>query len=328
MGRKLPNPQRLVRMFLRREAELSSRIENTFARVQTLVLLEDSPSIEASNPDIREVLNNFRALEFAVASIVSRPLGRGFIKELHQTLLQGVRGHDKTPGKFRTMQAHIGRSPNIADARFVPAPPHAIEASMESLEQFLQATDKLPPVVRAAMVHYQFEAIHPFADGNGRIGRALLLVQLINEGVLTAPLFNPSAMLEARRDNYYDLLLGVSQSGNWSGWCRFFAGCLADEASEAAKRIEQMEQLREAWYTLLRAPRASAMLPRLVDELLTNPSATAASVARTLSLTTPAAQHLIDKCVEKGILREITGQARNRVYLAQRVVDLFAVETK
>lgn len=326
LGRKLPDPRRLVRMFLRREAELSSRIENTFARVQTMVLFEDVPKVERETPSVREVDNNFQSLEFAVQSVEYRPVTRSLIKEMHAILLNDVRGHDKTPGQFRTVQAHIGRSSDIKQARFVPVPPHAIEPCMEQLEKYLNTRDNLPTVIRAALAHYQFEAIHPFADGNGRIGRVLLLLQLVNEGVLPAPLLNPSAQLELRRQDYYDHLLAVSQTGDWTNWIIFFAQGLATEAMDAATRVEKMEALRLDYHARVRAPRASALLPKLIDELFISPSVTVKRVAEMLDISRESASPLIDRLVRHQILREVTGQQRGRVYLAQGVVDLFSTD--
>jgi len=326
LGKKLRNPRRLVRMFLRREAELSSKIENTHARVQTMLLFEQIPSIERDSPSVREVHNNFLTLEFALQSAGQRGLTRSLIKEMHQILLRGVRGGEKMPGQFRTMQAHIGRGTDIKKARFVPCPPHEIESCMQQLELYLNRNDELSPVVRVAIVHYQFEAIHPFADGNGRVGRALLLLQLMKEGVLPAPLLNPSAHLELRRDVYYDRLLRVSQKGQWAQWIEFFATNLAEEAADAIARIERLEGLREQYHELVRRPRASALLPRLIDELFSEPSVTIRRVAALMGGTHKSAFMLLDRLVEVGIVREATGQARNRVYLAQGVVDLFSAE--
>jgi len=317
-------PKRLVRMFLRREAEYSSRIENTFAGVRTMLLFQDQPSIENDFPSVREVHNNFLALDYAVCQSSDRPLSCALIKELHQILLAGVRGQDKTPGAFRTVQAHIGTSSDIANARFVPAPPLQIEPKMQELEQYLRGKDDLPPIIRVAMVHYQFEAIHPFADGNGRIGRVLMLLQLIREGAVAAPLLNPSALLEMHRREYYDHLLSVSERGEWNAWCRFFAECLEQEAISAMTRIEKMEALRETYHQKLSAPRVTALLFRFIDELFIEPNITAKALTQKLSTTLPTAQSMIDKLVAAGILREVTGQQRRRVYLATEIVDLFA----
>lgn len=326
LGRRFPNPQRLVRMFLRREAELSSRIENTHARVQTMVLFRHLPGLERETPSVREVDNNFRTLEFAVATAEHRPLSSALIREMHAILLEGVRGSDQTPGRFRQVQAHIGRSERIEEARFVPPPPHAVPPCMDALERYLNSADGLPTVLRAAMVHYQFEAIHPFADGNGRVGRVLLLLQLAKEGVLPAPLLNPSAQLERHRDTYYDGLLGVSHRGEWNNWFEFFARSLAEEAADAARRIERFETLRDEYYARVRTPRASALLPRLVDELFGDPSVTVRDAARLLQIQFSSAAALLDKLLAAGIVREVTGQQRNRVFLAQGVIDLFSAD--
>ena len=326
MALRLFHPERLVRMFLRREAELSSRIENTFARVQTLLLFGQIPAIERETPDVREVDNNFRALEFGLASVPHRPLSGGLIREMHEILLRGVRGHDRTPGTFRRVQAHIGRSNRIEEARFVPAPPNAIESCMRDLERYLAERGSLPALVRVAMIHYQFEAIHPFADGNGRIGRVLILLMLCGEGVLAAPLLNPSAHLERQRRAYYDHLLDVSQRGEWGAWITFFLRGVADEAVDAARRVERLETLRETYYQRVRTARASALLPTLIDHLFTEPSVTLPSVCAFLAIGQRSGQNLIDRLVGAGILRETTGQRRNRVYLAQEVVDVFATE--
>ncbi|HEY8666538.1 MAG TPA: Fic family protein [Tepidisphaeraceae bacterium] len=326
LGLRLPNPQRLVRMFLRREAELSSRIENTYARVQTMLLFDQIPAIEREAPSVREVDNNFRALEFALQSAQRRRLTRSLIREMHQILLTGVRGHDQTPGQFRKVQAHIGRSRNIAEARFVPCPPHAIEPAMEALESYLQRRDDLPPLVRAAIVHYQFETIHPFVDGNGRVGRVLLLLQLVRENVLPAPLLNPSAQLERHRREYYDRLLDVSQRGDWTAWIAFFARSITEEAIDAAKRVERLESLREKYLTMVRTKRASVLFQPLIDELFVEPSITGKRASELLGIRPSNAQKLLDKLVDVKILREVTGQQRGRVYLAQGIVDLFSTD--
>jgi Fic family protein len=248
----------------------------------------------------------------------------GLIKDMHSILLRGVRGQDKTPGRFRTVQAHIGRTGNIDEARFVPCPPMFIDKCMEALEAYLRTPDGMPPLVRAAMVHYQFETIHPFADGNGRVGRVLLLLQLITEGVLPAALLNPSAQLERHRQEYYDGLLAVSERGDWSRWIEFFARSIAEEARDAAGRIERFEQIRDEFHARVRIPRASTLLPPLVDEIFADPVVTVPRVMSLFDISKTAAQTLLDRLASLEIIREVTGKPRNRVYLAQAVVDLFS----
>ncbi len=192
MGQRFPRPQRLIRLFLRREAELSSRIENTYAGVRTQLLFPYIADVRKNTPDVKEVDNNFRTLRFGLTAIKRRPISQSLIREMHQLLLKGVRGQDKTPGAYRQVQAHIGRSGDIREARFVPAPPHRVPDCMEQLEHFIVHDTTVPRLARLAMIHYQFEAIHPFADGNGRIGRVLILLMMCHTGLLPLPLFNPS----------------------------------------------------------------------------------------------------------------------------------------
>ncbi len=324
---KFLDPTRMLRMFLRREAELSSRIENTHASVETMLLYEKQPSIEATAPDVREVENNFKALEFGLSSIEHRPVSLGLIREMHQVLLEGVRGHDRTPGSFRQIQAHIGRSNRIEEARFVPSPPHEIEPRMRELEAYIQSPDDLPPLVRMAMIHYQFEAIHPFADGNGRIGRVLILMLMCTSKLLPTPLLNPSAYLERHRREYYDHLLAVSQHGAWGPWIEYFAIGIDTEAQATIVRIHRLEALRQKYLDQLQAVRASPMSVRLVDQLFHDPSLTLQQASEVLGTSKQSAQKMIDRLLSARILRETTGRQRNRIYLAQEIVDHFAATT-
>jgi Fic family protein len=320
VGRGLPNPKLLVRTFLQREAELSSRIEGTHAGLRDLVLFEQTQSIEERVPDVREVHNNLRALEYGLDQVRHRPVSLNLIRQMHQILLKDVRGQDKTPGQFRTIQAHIGRSPRIEEATFVPAPPHAIAPAMEALESFIQSPSGVPPLVRVAMIHYQFEAIHPFADGNGRIGRVLILLLMFTEKILNLPLLNPSAFLERHRQEYYRHLLQISQRGAWSEWLTFFSRGVAQEAADAVDRVEKLDGLRTEYQKKIQTARTSALLPKLVDQLFFNPAITANSAARVLGVRFNSAQKTIDKLVKLGILKEHTGQKRYRVYVASNIL--------
>jgi Fic family protein len=327
MGEKLANPQPLVRFFLRREAELSSRIEGTTAGVQTMLLFEQQPDVETDSGDVREVHNAYRALEFGVQSLAHRPISLHLVKEMHELLLRGVRGDDTAPGQFRYIQVFIGATRDIGDARFVPSPPPHVEPAMRDLIRYVTEPDDLPSLVRAGLVHYQFEAIHPFGDGNGRLGRVLLLLMLIREGVLPIPLFNLSAHLERNRLEYYDRLLRVSQRGEWEQWLRFFLAGVVDETDDAICRIERIEQLRAAYQTRVRTPRSSALLPRLIDHLFAQPAITRNGVAELLGIGYTSAQALVDKLLRTNIVRKVPGRRREQIYLARGIVDLFADRT-
>lgn len=323
VGRGIANPKPFLSSVLRREAELSSRIEGTRAGLRTMVLFEHDPSIEENAPDVREVTNNYLALMHGLQSIEGRGVTLSLIREMHQILLRGVRGQDATPGAFRRIQAHIGTTNRIAEARFVPAPPHAIDGCMEQLQSYLHLRDDHPPLARIAMAHYQFEAIHPFADGNGRIGRVLILLMMRTEGILPLPLLNISSYLERHRREYYDHLLAVSQRGQWMAWIEFFARGVAQEAEHAVRRIEQLEALRERYNTRARGERASKLLPRLIDHLFEEPAVTVNSVGKLLGIGFPSARKLIDRLERTGILQEVTEKQRGRVFIAQEVLDVF-----
>lgn len=322
-GEALPDPRIVVRSFLRREAEFSSRIEGTFANLSDLVLFEQTQAVEQRVPDVREVANNERAIAHGLTSVqeLGRTVTLSLIKEMHQILMTGVRGEDRQPGLFRSQQAHIGRSAQIADARFVPAPPMLVPELMEQLEACIRSPSDLPPLVQIAMVHYQFEAIHPFADGNGRIGRVLILLLLCTQGVLPMPLLNPSAFLERRRDQYYQHLLDVSQRGAWTQWAKFFAAGIAEEASDALQRVARLKSLRDSYHARLQHRRVSAVALRLVDELFITPVISVKKAAQVLGIGFTSAQKHVDRLVAAGIVAQITSGARNRLFMARQIIQ-------
>jgi Fic family protein len=231
-----------------------------------------------------------------------------------------VRGADKRPGQFRDKQVFIGRSEKIDQARFVPAPPGKVPELMEQLEKFIQTPGAIPPFVRAAMIHYQFEAIHPFEDGNGRIGRVLILLLLCADKVLPLPLLNPSAFLEAHREQYYQHLLEVSRTGQWAEWIKFFTRGMEVAAGDAIDCIDRLKTLQAEYHRTVTAARSSALLLKLVDELFVTQAITTTRAAEVLGVTYVSAQANIDKLVTAGILREVTGRKRNRMYLADGVI--------
>src|SRR5437867_571393 len=322
VGQTLPDPRIVVHSFIRREAQLSSRIENTHADISDLALFEQAPAVEKRVPDVREVHNNERALTYGLESVQQhgREIGLPLIKDMHDLLVRGVRGGEKRPGQFRNVQVIIGRTERIDDARYVPPPPGKVHELMEQLESYIKSPGDLPPIARAAMIHYQFEAIHPFEDGNGRIGRVLILLLLCAEKVLPLPLLNPSAFLEAHRDEYYQHLLDVSRKGAWAEWVKFFARGIETAAMDAVVRIDRLRRLQAEYYGKLQTARSSALLLKLVDELFVRQAITTTQAAHVMGVAYVSAQSSIDKLVAAGILREITGQRRNKVYLADGII--------
>ncbi|WP_287418153.1 Fic/DOC family N-terminal domain-containing protein, partial [Oceanithermus sp.] len=223
LGRTLPNPYLFTQPFLRREAVLSSRIEGTQASLADLYAFEAQPALFAlpeQRNDVLEVRNYVRALEHGLARLRELPLCLRLLREMHAILLEGARGQNRAPGEFRRVQNWIGGSGSIEDAVYVPPPPGEILSALDALEKYLNGESPYPALVDVALVHYQFEAIHPFLDGNGRIGRLLITLMLIERGLLHEPLLYLSAYFERQREHYYRLLLEVSQKGAWEAWVR------------------------------------------------------------------------------------------------------------
>jgi Fic family protein len=320
---RLPNPYLLITPFLRREAVLSSKIEGTQAGVSDVVVYEAWPGAGEGEGDVLEVANYVRALEMAISRDGRGPVGLPLMCELHRVLMTDVRGQEGTPGQFRTEQNWIGPAGvALQDALYVPPPPTEMRSALEKLEQHIHAASDLPPLVRLALIHYQFEAIHPFLDGNGRVGRLLVSVLLREWDLLSQPMLYLSAFFERRRREYYAHLLAVSRRAAWEPWIRFFLGGVAEQAADAVERANRLFELRERYQRMLHDARVSSLPLRLLDELFMRPALSVADAAKSLGVTRRAAQLNIDKLVESGILQETTGRRRNRVYLAGEIVDL------
>lgn len=322
-GRSLPNPHLLIRPFMRREAVLSSRIEGTQASVSDLVLFEIHPAQERQTPDVREVSNYVRALEYGLDRVHRLPLSLRLMRELHSSLMEGVRGGDRFPGEFRREQVWIGPPGcSLAEATHVPPPPNDdMHQALYALERFLHTPSDLPPIARLALVHYQFEAIHPFSDGNGRIGRLLITLMLCLDGILPQPLLYLSAYFDRHRQDYYDHLRDVSRRGDWTGWIRFFAQGVAEEAMDAVDRAQRLAHLRAQYIQRVRTPRTSALVTRLIEELFARPAISIDMVAQWLDLTPASAQKHVDRLMREGILEEVTGRRRNRIFLAREIIQ-------
>jgi len=322
LGRMLLNPQLLIMPFVRREAVLSSRIEGTQASLSDLYAYEAVQlSLFEPPPDVREVYNYVRALEYGLERLQTLPLSLRLIREIHARLMEGVRGEHQTPGDFRRRQNWIGRPGcTMNEATYVPPPAPEMRKALDALEKFLHAPPTVPPLVRLGLIHYQFEAIHPFIDGNGRIGRLLLTLLLCAWDLLPQPLLYLSAYFEAQRQAYYDLLLRVSQKGAWEDWLAFFLGGVTMQAQDAAVRARRLQDLRERYRGRFKAARAAGRLLRLVDLLFERPVFTMPQIAEALGVNYASAGRYINQMEAAGLLREITGQARNRVYRADEVL--------
>ena len=321
LGRSLPNPHLLIRPFMRREAVLSSRIEGTRASLSDLYAYEaiQLPLFEQAS-DVREVYNYVRALEYGLERLKDLPVSLRLIRETHALLMEGVRGEHSTPGEFRRSQNWIGPPGSTpTDAPFVPPPVPEMHEALDAFERFLHTPSSIPPLVRLGLVHYQFEAIHPFLDGNGRIGRLLITLLLCAWGLLPEPLLYLSAYFEAHRQTYYDLLLAVSQRGAWEEWLTFFLRGVSTQAQNAVVRAGRLQELHSRYRMQFQTARAAARLLQVVDMLFAQPVLTVRQVERALGVNFPTAQRYVNRLEEAGLLRETTGRARNRVYQADEV---------
>ena len=322
IGRMLPNPHLLIGPFLRREAVLSSRIEGTITTLQQLLLFEADPSQARS--DELEVDNYVRAMEYGLNRLEELPVSLRLLRELHERLLRGVRGQDSPLGEFRRQQNAIGRPGQTPQqARFVPPPVQEMTKAMHDLEAYLHAPSDLPPLVRLALIHYQFETIHPFMDGNGRIGRLLVSLLLCEEGLLPQPLLYLSAFLEQNRDSYMELLLRASQTGAWQDWIRFFLTGVTEQSHDAIRRSQRLQDLWQQQRAKMQTARHSALALQLVDELFSYPAITIGAAQRLLGMSSHrGAQLIVERLEHEGILEEITGRPRDRIYLNQEIVNI------
>ncbi len=320
-GGRLPNPHLLLRPFVRREAVLSSRIEGTQATLGELLAAEAGAVVERSPADLREVGNYVTALEYGVRRLKKLPLSLRLIREVHGKLMTGVRGNHATPGEFRRSQNWIGPAGcTLVNATYVPPPPEEMLACLEQWETFLHDRS-LPPLVQVALAHYQFEAIHPFLDGNGRVGRLLITLFLVERGILPTPLLYLSAFFEATRRDYYDHLMGVSARGEWPTWLEYFLNGVARQAEDALSRAERINNLLMKWRDTVSGAASKAPLA-LVDMLAANPYLTIKKAAKQLDVAFTTAQRAIARLESASIVKEVSKAKRDRVYCAKAILNI------
>ena len=326
MSRLLPDASLFLYSYIRKEAVLSSQIEGTQSSIADLMRFEaaDAPGIPKDD-DVVEVSNYVRAMNHGLNRLRRDdfPLSNRLLREIHEVLLSRGRGSDKRPGEFRQSQVWIGGS-RPGNAHFVPPPPHAVQDCMGDLERFLHATgDDTPPLIRAGICHVQFETIHPFLDGNGRVGRLLITFMLLHSGVLSEPLLYLSLFFKQHRQTYYDLLDGVRQTGNWEAWLDFFLQGVAetaDGAQSTAQRLLQMFNVNEG--RIQQEVRAPASALRVHQALKEYPVASIQSVMERTSLSFNAASSGMSILEELDIAEEVTGQRRNRLFGYQQYMDI------
>lgn len=320
VGRLLPNPHLLIDPLMRQEAVLSSKIEGTRASLSDVLEAEALEMSDSQSSDVNEVRNYIGAMTHGLERLKSLPLSLRLVRELHERLMRHARGHDKTPGEFRRSQNWIGPQGSTPEnAAYVPPPLDELMPALANWEVFLHERDALPDLIQCAVMHEQFEAIHPFLDGNGRVGRLLMTLFLIERGRLLQPLLYLSVFIEAHRQEYYDLLQRVRTHGDWSSWLRWFLRGVEVTARDAAARAARLMAMREKYRAQL-AHKATAT--RLLDGLFVNPYMTTRRARLVLKCSTPTAIKAIGEIEAQSILAEVTGSQRNRIYVARQILDV------
>jgi Fic family protein len=318
LGRQLPNPHLLIAPYLRREAVLSSRIEGTQASLADLLAEEAGQHPAAPADDVLEVRNYVTALEYGIGRLDTLPLSLRLVRELHAKLLEGVRGETATPGEFRRSQNWIGPpGSTLATATYVPPPPVQMKTVLEAWERYLHRRDELPDLIQCALMHEHFEAIHPFLDGNGRVGRLLITLFLIERERLCQPLLYLSEYIERERRDYYECLMRVRTHGDWAGWLHYFLAGVRWSARRAARQARELMDLREA---MRRKVHGSPKALALVDELFANPHINAARVKALLGVSDPTARAALAELERAGLIQETSGRQWGRQYLARGVL--------
>lgn len=321
----LPNPDLFVAMHVRREAVYSSQIEGTQASLTDLLEFEARAARRGPEGDVEEVVNYVRAMNLGLERLQQLPLSLRLIREIHAELLSGVRGGERSPGEFRRSQNWIGGAgAPLRDAVYVPPPPDTLMSSMGGLEEFIHDDAPMPILLECGLAHAQFETIHPFLDGNGRVGRLLITFLLCWRGVLRRPLLYLSDYLKRHRQTYYERLQAIRDGGDWEGWIDFFLHGVREVAREAAATARETQRLRDTHRALIgeRIPGTPTGLI-LLDQLFERPMITVNAAAEIIDRSYPVANDLVGTFEEIGLLREVTGQRRNRVFAYQPLLELF-----
>lgn len=330
-GRMVPSLDWFVYSFVRKEAVISSQIEGTQASLDDLLATEAEAPVDAPPEHVEEICNYLEALKFARGQLQrdkGLPLSVRLLNGTHKRLMTGARGQHKQPGHLRKSQNWIGGT-RPGNARFVPPPPHRVADLLGGLEQYLYADNGLPPLVRAGLVHAQFETIHPYLDGNGRVGRLLIALCLEEWGLLSEPLLYLSLFFKRHRDEYYTRLGAIRTDGDWEGWIAYFlegVAVIAGEATELIRSLFEITSQDRAGY--LESNGATVVGARLFELLPRNPLITTKWAVKACDTTRPTAGKAIDSLVSAGILEETSGRKRDKVYAYRRYLELLKEGTE
>ena len=322
----LPHPDLFVFMYVRKEAVLSSQIEGTQSSLQD-VLAAEAKILSPNRPkDTDEVVNYVRAMNHGLRRLSELPVSVRLIREIHAELLKKVRGSHLTPGELRTSQNWIGPAGcTLNEASFVPPPPHEIYQHLNDLERFLHSKSELPTLIRIGLAHAQFETIHPFLDGNGRVGRLLITFLLCEQDILLKPVLYLSYYFKQHRQDYYDQLQSVRDQGAWEDWLEFFLQGVTEVSKQATETARHILDLRESHRNAITEHfgRAAGNGHRVLEHLYERPIVSVSEVQNLIGTTYQAANDLVSKFVNNQILQEITGQVRNRKFTYHSYIKLF-----
>ncbi|RLE07348.1 Fic family protein [Candidatus Aerophobetes bacterium] len=327
----LPNPELFVGMYVKKEALLSSQIEGTQASLEGVLKFEADLTPSEDINEIKEVINYIKALDYGIKRLKNLPLSNRLIKEIHKILISGTRGSHKTPGEFRKTQNWIGPAgANLDEATFVPPPPDRVSELMSELEKFIHRKDDIPPLIKIALIHSQFETIHPFLDGNGRIGRLLITFYLYWRGILSHPLLYLSFYLKRHREKYYNWLMKVRLNGDWEGWINFFLKGVTEVSDEASLSAREIIKLKEYLIrTLIERKIGSGYAVGLIELIFSTPIVTSTEIQSKLGIKSKdTVNSLLKRFVELNILQEVSGKKRYKKYMFSKYIEIIKKGTE
>lgn len=318
---RIPNVELFVSMYVRKEALMSSQIEGTQATLEDVL----DPMLEANtNRNVADVVNYIKATEFAIERLKTLPLCNRLIRETHAVLMEGVRGQEKSPGEFRHSQDGIGgQGSTLKNARYIPPAPDDMLDAMSDLEKYINADDELDTLIQAALIHYQFETIHPFLDGNGRVGRLLITLFLMEKEILTTPAIYISYFLKKNRVEYYDRMTEVRTKGNYEQWVKFFLQAIMESAEDATATIDKLIVLHDANVAIIsKLGRAAKNAILVFNYLESNPIIEIRKTAEALGITFNTVSSAVNRLVDAGILVQTSDTSRNRTFAYEAYLDI------
>lgn len=326
----LPNAELFIAMYIKKEALLSSQIEGTQASLEGILRFEANLEPTEDINEIKEVINYIKALDYGINRLQDIPMSSRLIKEIHKILIQGTRGTHKTPGEFRKTQNWLGpQGATLSEATFIPPPPDILMELISNLEKFMHKKDEIPSLIKISLIHSQFETIHPFLDGNGRMGRLLITFYLYREGILSRPLLYLSFYLKKNRIKYYDLLMKIRLEGNWEEWSSFFLKGIKEVSEEAANSAREIIILKNTILKSLFNNKISSIYAvEFLNLLFGKPIVTSKELIKDLKVSKETANQIIKKFEKLNILKEISGKKRYKKYIFSDYINIIKKGTE